>query len=280
MIKVIIPAFLSVFLLYSCVSVGKYDEMTANRDSLQASCNAMEKTIYKNNIELDNLKGENKDKAQKISALEQDLKANYERMKSTSSDKTSEMLTTIENLQKQLNEETRKAQEIKNKLDAREQKINDLRSKLTDALLGFADKGLSVSVKNGKVYVSLSNKLLFKSGRTDIDENGKQALLELAKVLKGQPDINVMVEGHTDTVAIGSSPRFKDNWDLSVLRATEVVRYLTEDGGVNPKRVIASGRSKYFPVSTGTTPEDLAANRRTEIILTPRLEEIFQIIGD
>jgi chemotaxis protein MotB len=281
MYKIILLAFGSVIALMSCVTSGKYNEMVFQRDSLRTSNDSLEKVIYWKNISIADLKF-------KLDELTTDfnnqknaynsLKETYDKLKEASSDQLKGMLTSIERMQKDLNEQKAKYDEVNAKLKAREDKINELKTKLTNALIGFKDKGLDIYVKDGKVYVSLSNQLLFQSGKTDIDKNGQDALLGLANVLNTQPDINILVEGHTDSVAIRGSAKFKDNWDLSVLRATEVVRFLTENGKVTQTRIIASGRGEYFPIRTGGTAEDLAANRRTEIILTPKLEELFEII--
>ncbi len=287
---IILLASLSIVALVSCVSAGKYDAMVAKKDSLQTVCDSLEKVIAQNKAEIKNLKLEVEDHKNKISSLNNELKntkQNYEKLKSSSSKATQELMDNIENLQKSLAEKQKEnlslnsqLSELRDKLNARESAINKLKSKLQEALYGFAEKGMTVSIKDGKVYVSLSNQLLFGSGSAEIDSEGKEALLELAKVLKEQSDINILVEGHTDDKPVKSGARFEDNWDLSVLRATEVVRFLTEQGGVSPKRVIASGRSKYFPVEKGDSPQARAKNRRTEIILTPKLEQIFEIIGD
>ena len=150
---------------------------------------------------------------------------------------------------------------------------------MSKALLSFNDSDLQVKLKDGKVYVSLSEQLLFKSGSTKVDPKGQDALKKLATVLQEQRDVNVVVEGHTDDVPISrGTAGMQDNWDLSVLRATEIARLLTTSG-VTPERVTASGRSKYVPVDVATTPvARQAMNRRTEIILTPKLDELFQIL--
>ena len=156
--------------------------------------------------------------------------------------------------------------------------MDSLKSRLTDALLGFTKKGLTIDLREGKVYVSLSNQLLFKSGSIQIDPKGKDALVDLSKVLNENIDINILVEGHTDDQAVkGSSHRFKNNWELSVLRATEVVKFLQKND-VLPSRIIASGRGEFMPIDTSDTKSGRATNRRTEIILTPNMEEIFEII--
>jgi chemotaxis protein MotB len=154
-----------------------------------------------------------------------------------------------------------------------------LRDKLSKALLGFQESGLSVDIKNGKVYVSLTDKLLFPSGSIVIDDKGKQALKQLAVVLNKEQDINLAVEGHTDDKKIKNLGQIKDNWDLSVLRATSVSRYLTEVEKIDPHRVTATGKSEFQPVDPAQTPEALAKNRRIEIVLTPKLDELYNLIS-
>ncbi len=146
------------------------------------------------------------------------------------------------------------------------------------ALLGFNADELSVEIKNGKVYVSMSDRLLFKSGSAAVEDKGKQAIKLLADVLNSNPDIEILVEGHTDNVPIRTAV-FRDNWDLSVVRATSIVRVLTEDHKIAPTRVTASGRGEYFPRASNDNQEGRALNRRTEIILSPKLDEIMQLLN-
>jgi len=145
-------------------------------------------------------------------------------------------------------------------------------------LLGFEGKGLSIEIRNGKVYVSLEESLLFRSGSWEVNDRGISALQKLAEVLASNPDINVLIEGHTDNVPYRGSGQVKDNWDLSVMRATAIVKVITRNPGVHPSRLTAAGRSEYAPLATNSTSEGRAKNRRTEIILTPKLDELFQII--
>lgn len=163
-------------------------------------------------------------------------------------------------------------------LRAKDSAVQALKSSIQNALLGFQNQGLTVETRNGKVYVSLEEKLLFKSGSIAVDPKGEQALLELAKALNQNPDVSILVEGHTDNVPMKSST-IKDNLDLSVLRATSITRILTTAGGVDPKRVTSAGRGEYFPVDINDTPEARAKNRRTEIILTPKLDELLSILS-
>jgi chemotaxis protein MotB len=157
--------------------------------------------------------------------------------------------------------------------------VNALKASIQKALLGFKNQGLTVEVRNGKVYVSMEEKLLFKSGSIEVDPKGQQALLELAKALNQNKEVSILVEGHTDNVPM-KSPTIKDNLDLSVLRATSISRILTSKGAVDPKRVMSAGRGEHFPIDPADTPEARAKNRRTEIILTPKLDELLSILGN
>lgn len=148
---------------------------------------------------------------------------------------------------------------------------------LRNALLGFNSDELSVEIKNGKVYVSMSDKLLFKSGSSAVEDKGKEALKLLSGVLDKNTDIDILIEGHTDNVPIKTNI-YKDNWDLSVARATSIVRILTADSKISPTRMTASGRGEYFPKAGNDTPEGRAKNRRTEIILSPKLDEIMKLL--
>lgn len=169
--------------------------------------------------------------------------------------------------------------EMEQILDAQKKIVNDLKTKVSEALLGFENKGLTVSMKNGKVYVSLDEKLLFKSASWDIDANGRNALRNLAGVLEKNPDIQITIEGHTDNVPYNpSGSQLKDNWDLSVKRATTVVRVLLEGSRIDPKRLTAAGRGQYLPVDDRNLPDARQKNRRTEIVLTPDLTELYRLI--
>ena len=168
--------------------------------------------------------------------------------------------------------------ELERAIADKEQAVAELKKRVTDALLNFEESDLTVEVKNGKVYVSLAEKLLFGSGSTVVDAKGIEALKQLANALKGNADLNIMVEGHTDNVPISRKSQYmSDNWDLSVMRATSIVKILTNNG-VNPEIITASGRGEYVPVADNSTAENKALNRRTEIILTPKLDELFQIL--
>jgi chemotaxis protein MotB len=161
-------------------------------------------------------------------------------------------------------------------MDQQKRAIQDIRKKMTDALVGFNSSDLTVSIKNGKVYVSLSENLLFPSGSATVNPKGKDALGKLAQALNTDQDITVDIEGHTDSVPIRG--RYQDNWALSVARSTAIVRILTTDYQVDPVRVTASGHSSYDPVQPNSTADGRALNRRTDIILSPKLDELFKLL--
>lgn len=183
------------------------------------------------------------------------------------------------NLRKaQLEEQSRRMNELEQILHSKDSAVFALKAKITDALLGFENKGLTIQQRNGKVYVTMDEKLLFKSGRWDVDPKGQQAIKQIAQVLEQNKDINIVVEGHTDDVPMRGSGDVKDNWDLSVKRATAIVKILLQNSSMDPNRVTAAGRGPYMPVDAAKTTEARAKNRRTEIILTPKLDELFQIL--
>jgi chemotaxis protein MotB len=183
----------------------------------------------------------------------------------------------INNLTAQLEAREKRVKELEELIAQKDAAVSKLKKNIEDALLGFDKNELSITIKDGKIYVSLSEKLLFQSGSTEVDRKGREALNKLAQVLEKQQDISIMIEGHTDNVPIKTAC-IKDNWDLSVLRATSIVRILTIDNKVDVKKVIPSGRGEYMPVASNATKEDRARNRRTEIILSPNLDKIFKIL--
>ena len=180
--------------------------------------------------------------------------------------------------EEELNNKEKRVAELEAVLARKDSTVSALKEKVSSALLGFQDNGLTVSTKNGKVYVSLEERLLFESGSTVVDAKGVEALKKLAKVLERELDINVLIEGHTDNVPIKSAS-IKDNWDLSVLRATSIVRIITTNSKVDPRSLTAAGRGEYFPIDKANTPEARRKNRRTEIILAPNLDELYKILG-
>ena len=167
--------------------------------------------------------------------------------------------------------------ELQGIINAQDSLLNALNDVVKKALLSFKSDEISVEMKNGKVYISMSDKLLFKSGSAAVEDAGKEAIKKLADVLNKNPDIDVLIEGHTDNIPIKTA-KYEDNWALSADRALSIVRLLSDVNGVKPKRLVAAGRGEYFPKADNSTPEGRAKNRRTEIILTPKLDELYKLI--
>lgn len=157
--------------------------------------------------------------------------------------------------------------------------LTDLKNRISEALLNYRGKGLSIKQRNGKVYISMENKLLFKSGKWNIELQGKQALMRLSKVLEENPDISILIEGHTDNIPFTSKGAMESNWDLSTKRATAVVKILLENNNILPQNLTAAGKSEFVPIASNTTIEGRAANRRIEIILSPSLDKIIELIN-
>ena len=252
--------------LHSCVvmSPKKHKALLAERDSLATRTATLEEQVAKLTAD-----------TARIHKELADLKSNYNTLNSNynaSSSKVNELSTDLQKREARL-------KEVEEILRKRDEATNALRDKLQKALLGFQQSGLSVDIRNGKVYVSLTDKLLFPSGSIVIDEKGKQALKQLALVLNKEPDINIAVEGHTDNKKVVNLGQIKDNWDLSVLRATSVSRYLTEVENIDPHRLTTTGKGEFQPIDTANTAEALSKNRRIEIVLSPKLDELYNLIS-
>lgn len=256
--------------------------MKADTQSLGAKYRSEKSKNEELNKLYDDLVDQNKKLLSSSSAEKQKLLSDLENQKRELMKKGQELddeKAKIDLLSKELAIREQKVKELEDLLNKKDAALADLKKRIEDALLSFDKDELSVEIRDGKIYVSLQEKLLFKSGSAVVDAKGKTALVKLADVLAKQSDIDILIEGHTDNVPI-STPSVKDNWDLSVLRATAIVRILRENKGIDPKRLIASGRSEYVPVAPNTTTEGKAKNRRTEIILAPKLDEIFKILGE
>jgi chemotaxis protein MotB len=268
--------FLFAASISSCVilSPKKYKALLAKQDSLNIGWNesqlnneSLETRIARLRTDTANLNSQLVDLREKYETMD----ANYAKLRSNSS-------TEINKLSEDLRKREQRLNEVEEILRKRDAATNQLKAKLQDALLGFTKNGLTVEIKNGKVYVSLTDKLLFPSGSIIIDEKGKQALTQLATVLKQQPEINIAVEGHTDSQKINNLGQIKDNWDLSVLRSTSVVRFLTDEQKVESVRMTATGKGQFQPLGENTTVEGRSKNRRIEIVLSPKLDELYDLI--
>jgi chemotaxis protein MotB len=186
----------------------------------------------------------------------------------------------LEQLQKDLASRSKRVEELEGLIAEKEQKMSNLKDNLSRALTNFEGQGLSVELRDGKVYVSMENKLLFASGSWNVGSEGQKAVQELAKVLGQNPDIAVLIEGHTDDVPYGGSGAINDNWDLSTKRATEVLKLLLKNENIDPQNLTAAGKGEFAPVAPNTSPEGKAKNRRIEVVLTPKLDEISRLLSE
>ncbi|MFN0031867.1 MAG: OmpA family protein [Flavobacteriales bacterium] len=217
--------------------------------------------------------GENKKLVDELNKTQEALQKKEDALKALEKN-LNEKQTSIDVANKELEDKQKRVDEMEKLLADQKAASEALRAKVQAALLGFKDKGLTVTEKDGKVYVSMEAKLLFASGSTAVDPNGKKAIVDLAKAIENEADMEIIVEGHTDTDKITSANHPKDNWELSVLRATEVVKIITANSSVKPAKLAASGRSEYHPADAS----DKAKNRRIEIILQPKLDELYKLI--
>ena len=265
----------SVFLLVGCVPTKKFEAsqlalQSARNDSalLAAKVSTLESGISQ-------LKGQITDLTGQVSNLNgqvNDLTNKTGQLSTESANRASQLTKS----RQELADQQKRLEQLQALMDQQKKATQEIRKKMADALVGFNSNELTVSVKNGKVYVSLQENLLFPTGSAVVNPKGKEALGKLADVLNVNPDITVDIEGHTDSIPIRG--KYKDNWDLSTARANSIVRILTQDYKVDPVRVIASGHSQYDPVQSNSTPEGRALNRRTEIILSPKLDELYRLL--
>ena len=246
-----------------------YDDLAQSYQKLDAS-NKKESAIILKNIQELQLALENKEK--ELSQKEKSLRV--------MSDSLQILADSILQKSMDLERQQKKLSELQSILDKKEEDVRILKDKIKQALQGFDGSGLTVYEKNGKVYVSMEEQLLFASGSFQIDKRGEDALRKLAHVLAADPDINISIEGHTDNVPYkgASGAQIKDNWDLSVMRATTVVKTLLKYGNISPDRLTACGKGEFVPLDKNNTKEARAKNRRTEIILTPKLDALFEIL--
>ncbi|WP_316822232.1 flagellar motor protein MotB [Pedobacter gandavensis] len=266
--------FASAFSACVVLSPQKYKSLLAKQDSLSLG---LDQSQLKNEY-LEDLIARLKKDTTGLSASLNDLRGKYAEIDDSYAKLKNNSSTEINKLSQDLKKREQRLKEVEEILRKRDEATNQLKEKLQQALLGFTKSGLTVEIKNGKVYVSLMDKLLFPSGSIVIDEKGKQALTQLAAVLKEQPEINIAVEGHTDTQKISNLGQIKDNWDLSVLRSTSVVRYLTEVAKVEGVRMTATGKGEFQPLAQNSTADGRSKNRRIEIVLSPKLDELYDLI--
>lgn len=271
--KITLFTFLTILLCTSCVTKKKFMlaelAATASKDSLQRLLTDCRNTGNQMSVQIKNLMRDTTKMGNSIRQYQSMLNVNM-----TEQEKLNALLNQKKN---ELNERERTINELQQMINAQNEKVRKLLSSVKDALLGFSSDELTVREKDGKVYVAMSDKLLFQSGSARLDKRGEEALGKLAEVLNKQTDIDVFIEGHTDNKPI-NTVQFKDNWDLSVIRATSVVRILIKNYNVNPLQIQPSGRGEYMPVDDNETAEGRSKNRRTEIIMAPKLDKLFQML--
>lgn len=271
--KITLFTFLTILLCTSCVTKKKFMlaelAATASKDSLQGLLTDCRNTGNQMSVQIKNLMRDTTKMGNSIRQYQSMLNVNM-----TEQEKLNALLNQKKN---ELNERKPTINELQQMINAQNEKVRKLLSSVKDALLGFSSDELTVREKDGKVYVAMSDKLLFQSGSARLDKRGEEALGKLAEVLNKQTDIDVFIEGHTDNKPI-NTVQFKDNWDLSVIRATSVVRILIKNYNVNPLQIQPSGRGEYMPVDDNETAEGRSKNRRTEIIMAPKLDKLFQML--
>jgi chemotaxis protein MotB len=258
----------SALFLVSCVPARRLKASDAALQSARSDSASLAAKVADQQASIGQLKQQIGDLNKKIS----DLTNRAGQLSTDAANKQSQLSLSEQELANQ----KKRLEQLQALMDQQKRATQEIRKKMSDALVGFNSNELTVSIKNGKVYVSLQENLLFPSGSAVVNPKGKQALSKLADVLNVNPDITVDIEGHTDSIPIRG--RYQDNWDLSTARANSIVRVLTNDYKVDPNRVIASGHSQFDPVQSNTTADGRALNRRTEIILSPKLDELFKLL--
>lgn len=313
--KFILIALFSALILSSCVSSKVHKDLQAQYENLEKKNKKLSNDLKENRAksdteyatlqdELNNIKSERdllKSDLQNSRSKLESLKNSYDALEANSSsaltensrqnrkllaeldEKEKSLLTEqarLEKLQKDLNSRSNRINELEGLIAAKDAKMNALKTAVSNALTNFEGKGLTVEQRNGKVYVSMENKLLFSSGSWMVNTEGKKAVQQLGQVLEQNGDIAVLIEGHTDNVPYGGSGQLTNNWDLSTKRATSIVQILRENPGIDPSNLTAAGRGEFAPIAGNETSEGKAKNRRIEVILTPKLDEINQLLKD
>ena len=274
-----------VAILGSCVAKKKFVASENGRLSAEEQVRALTATVNEQNNKITGLETIVSGLERRIAGLVSDTTRlgknirEMQKMLTSNMSQQEQMDAMLKNQRETLAERERTINDLKSIIQKQNDMVSGLLKQVTDALTGFSSDELTVQMRDGKVYIAMSDKLLFKSGSADVDKRGKEALAMLADVLTKQPEIDIFIEGHTDNIPIKTA-RFTDNWDLSVLRSTSVVRILTIEYKVNPTQIIPSGRSQFFPVADNATTDGRAKNRRTEIILSPKLDKLFQMLNE
>ena len=291
-----IAFILITLLLNSCVSNRVFNDLESRYAQIKDNYNRQTKTIEKLNTEMEDLTKklltleanleETEDslnqKQQKLEQLESSLdllKLNSETALKERIAENEALMEKIAERENELADRMERVAELEGLITGQQKAMRNLKEKLSDALLNFEDKGLTVEARDGKVYVSMENKLLFKSGSWTVGAQGRLAIEELGNVLADNPDISILIEGHTDNVPYGGKGPLKGNWDLSTKRATAIVNQLLENPDILPQNLTAAGRGEFLPIAPNSSREGRAANRRIEVVLSPQLNQIKQIIN-
>ena len=265
-------------------------DLLKSKNQLELDRDGLKMDLSKSKSELDKLKADYAAAQNKFKVLED----SYAALEKNSGDalqsnmkKTRDLLEQLDEKgkalaieQERLSKSAQRLQELEDLIAAKEAGMKKLKETLSNALNSFEGKGLTVEQKNGKVYVSMENKLLFNSGSWAVGSEGQKAVIEVGKVLGDNPDISVLIEGHTDDDAFTASGPIADNWDLSTKRATAIVSILSENKKINKQSLTAAGRGEFSPLASNSTADGKAKNRRIEIILTPRLDEIAEMLKE
>jgi chemotaxis protein MotB len=253
-----------------------YDETVAMRDKLQSDYNALKSSYDNLTASYDALEKNSSEAIAKNIQKNRELLAQLEAKEQALATEN----TRLKKLEKDLKNRSDQVTELESLIAAKDAAMTALKNAISKALTDFEGKGLTIEQRNGKVYVSMENKLLFKSGSWAVGAQGRQAVQQLGKVLGNNPDIAVLIEGHTDNVPYKGNAQLNGNWDLSTKRATAIVNILRENASINPENLTAAGRGEFAPVATNETTEGKAKNRRIEVILTPKLDEITKLLND
>lgn len=292
----IITFALFILTMNSCVSTRIFNDLESRYALLKNNYTQQTKTIEKIKNDLDELNKKYKAQEKSLSltydslrakkqSLEK-LKTSLELLKENSESalrvrisENEKLMERISERENELADKITRVDDLERLISQQKELMQGLKEKLSNALLNYEGKGLSVEAREGKVYVSMENKLLFQSGSWDIETEGQSALASLGDVLSDNPDISILIEGHTDNVPFTGRGSIKGNWDLSTKRATSIVNILLENPEILPQNLTAAGRGEYLPIAPNSTREGRSANRRIEVILSPQLDKITQIIN-
>lgn len=261
---------------------GDYNEQLIVNDTLTKNLTDLESKLFDLNTNLENEQAALKSNIEKLDQLQNSYDALAENSDSELKERIAEnelLLQKIGERESELEERITRVEELETLISNQQEAMQMLKKTLTNALLNFEDKGLTVEARDGKVYVSMENKLLFKSGSWEVESEGEKAITSLGKVLAENPDISILIEGHTDNVPYQGKGPLKGNWDLSTKRATSIVKLLLINKEILPQNLTAAGRGEFLPVAPNSSKNGRAINRRIEVVLSPKLDEITQLLN-